>query len=83
MYKLLISTKAQKALKQLRKVHQEAILNALEEIKEEPFIGKPLTRELTGRFAFRVGLYRIIYKINRKNRIVRVLGAGHRRDIYE
>lgn len=83
MFKLLISTRAQKRLKQLKQTHQEAILSALEEIKEDPFIGKPLTRELTGRFSFRVGVYRIIYKIGRKDKTIRVLNAGHRNNIYK
>lgn len=82
MFRLLISTRAQRRLKQLKQNHQEAILSALEEIKENPFIGKPLTRELTGRFSFRVGVYRIIYKVGRNDKTVRVLNAGHRNDIY-
>ena len=82
MFKLLISTRAQRRLKQLKQIHQEAILTALEEIKEDPFIGKPLTRELTGRFSFRVGVHRIIYKISQKDKTVSVLNAGHRNDVY-
>ena len=83
MFKLLISTRAQKRLKQLKQTHQEAILSALEEIKEDPLIGKPLTRELTGRFSFRVGVYRIIYKVSERDKTVRVLNAGYRRNVYE
>src|SRR3990167_4160395 len=63
---------------QLKKSHQYAILSAFEEIKEDPLIGKPLTRELTGRFSYRVGVYRVIYKINQKDQIIQVLSAGHR-----
>ncbi len=83
MFRLLISTRAQKRLKLLKKTHQEAILSALEEIKENPFMGKPLTRELTGRFSFRVGVYRIIYIVSEGNKTVRVLNAGHRADVYK
>ncbi len=82
MFKLLISSKASKKLKLLKKTHQDAILSAFEEIKEDPFIGKPLTRELTGRFSYRVGVYRVIYKINQKDRIIQVLNAGHREKVY-
>lgn len=82
MFRLLISTRAQKRLKLLKLAHQEAILSALEEIRENPFMGKPLTRELTGRFSFRVGVYRIVYKVSQKDKTVRVLSAGHRLDVY-
>lgn len=82
MFKLLISVRARKELKELKRLHQEAIVAALEEIKDEPLVGKPLTRELTGRFAYKVGSYRIIYKVNEQNRTVRVITAGHRSIVY-
>lgn len=82
MFRLFISTRAQRRLKLLKQTHQEAILSALEEIKENPFIGKPLTRELTGRFSFRVGVNRIIYKVSLSDKTVRVLNAGHRVEVY-
>ncbi len=82
MFRLFISTRAKKRLKLLKLTHQEAILAALEEIKEDPFIGKPLTRELTGRFSFRVGVHRIIYKVSLSDKTIRVLNAGHRSDVY-
>lgn len=82
MFKLLISVRARKELKELKRLYQEAIIAALEEIKDEPLIGKPLTRELTGRFAYKVGSYRIIYKVNEQNRTVRVITAGHRSVVY-
>jgi len=56
---------------------------ALAEIKEEPFLGKPLARELTGKFSFRVGVYRIIYKVNKKDKVIDILTAGHRATVYE
>lgn len=82
MYKLLISPKAEKGLRRLKIEHQRAVLEALGEISDDPFVGKPLTRELTGRFSLRVGIYRIIYMVHAKDRIIRVLAAGHRSVIY-
>lgn len=82
MYKLLISPKAEKSLKKLKIDHQKAMLEALGEISDDPFVGKPLTRELTGRFSLRVGVYRIIYSVNRKDKTVRVFTAGHRSTVY-
>jgi len=82
MFKLLISVRARKELKKLKRLHQEAIVAALEEIKDEPLAGKPLTRELTGRFSYKVGIFRIIYKVNLQNKTVRVISAGHRSMVY-
>lgn len=83
MYKVVISSGAKNELKKISKFHQEAIISALGEIKEDPFSGKPLTRELTGRFSFKVGFFRIIYKVNKKDKIVQVITAGHRSKIYK
>ena len=67
----------------LFKLSQKAIILALTEIKDDPFLGKPLTRELSGRFSFRVGIYRIVYKVNLKDKIIDILTAGHRATVYE
>ncbi len=84
MYKLEITATAKIQLKQIEKTYeQNAINNAFREIKEDPFVGKPLSRELTGRFSFRVGVYRIIYKVNKKDKTIDVLTAGHRATVYE
>lgn len=82
MDKLLISPKAEKGLKRLKIEYQHAMLEALAEISDDPFVGKPLTRELTGRFSLRVGIYRIIYTVNAKDKIIRVIAAGHRFTVY-
>lgn len=82
MYEVRIYKKAEREIKKISKRYKEAILNALYEIKENPLVGKPLSRELTGRFSYKVGIYRIIYKINKNDKIVYVLTAGHRSAVY-
>lgn len=83
MYKLRISSKAASEIKKIPHPHQKAIMLSLVEIKEDPLLGKPLTRELTGKFSFRVGVYRIIYKVNKKDKVIDILTAGHRGTVYE
>lgn len=82
MYKLILSVSATREIKTLKKRYQDAIIEALEDIRQEPTLGKSLTRGLTGKFAYRVGLYRIIYKINTRDKTVIVISAGHRATIY-
>lgn len=82
MYKLVISSQAGKELKKIKKLYREAIISALEEIREDPLVGKPLTRELTGRFSYRIGLFRIVYKVNTQDKLVQIITAGHRSTIY-
>ncbi len=82
MYRLVISPQAQKELKKLRKIDELPIKLALDEIKEDPMLGKPLSRELNRRFSYRVGVYRIVYKINQEDRVINILSAGHRATAY-
>lgn len=82
MFELRISKKAEKQIKELKKAYQIEIVDALTEIKEEPLSGKSLDRDLNGRFSHRVGVYRIIYKVNKEDKVVNILSAGHRSIVY-
>ena len=82
MYRIKLTAEAKKELKQIKKLHQEALAEAIDEITENPYVGKPLTRELTRRFSYKIGPFRIIYRINEKDNIIHVLTAGHRTTIY-
>jgi mRNA interferase RelE/StbE len=45
--------------------------------------GKPLVGDLKGLWRYRVGDYRIICRILEEERIVQVIGIGHRKEVYE
>lgn len=82
MFKVRLTAQARKEFKLLSKTNQLVIKQIVEELKENPLIGKPLTRELTGRFSYRVGVYRIIYKLNTNDKVIYILTVGHRSIIY-
>lgn len=82
MFELRISKRAEKQIKKLKKEHQLEIIEVLVEIKENPLLGKALDRDLTSRFSYRFGAYRIIYKVNQQDKIVEILYAGHRGSVY-
>lgn len=83
MYQLKITATAKKELKDISYQHKQALLQVILDLKDDPYIGKPLTRELTGRFSYKVSVYRIIYTVNEKDKIVKILTAGHRSKIYQ
>lgn len=83
MFKLDIASQAARELKKIPKRHRNSIRFVLRELKEDPTGGKPLGMELTGKYAIRIGVYRIIYQINFKNKIVYVSTAGHRSTVYK
>ncbi len=83
MYQIKLTAQAKKELKTIKKIYYDAIESTFQEIKENPFIGKPLIKELFGKYSYKVGPYRIIYTINNKDRMVKILTAGHRSKVYE
>lgn len=83
MYKIKLTARAKKELKNISKMHQQALGSVFEGLKDDPWWGKALTRELTGRFSLKIGVYRIIYKINEKEKTITVLSAGHRAAVYK
>ena len=83
MYRLLYTDEARKQISKFDNKLKEKIRIAIEEIQGDPNAGKLLTRELRGRFSYRVGDYRIIYRVYQTEIVVLVLTVGHRRDVYE
>ena len=83
MFRFVLTVQAQKEIKRISTEHQKAIRLALLDLKENPLVGKRLNRELAGRFSYRVGVYRIIYSLNSKDKIITVLTAGHRARVYK
>lgn len=82
MYKLKLSAQAKAESKLVRKSYHHFINKALLEIKQDPLYGYPLSDELTGRFSFKVGVYRIVYLVNKQNKTVTIISIGHRSTVY-
>ncbi len=82
-YQVILVKSVQKKLKKLPKAKQSAVLKAIKELEKDPFLGKPLSGELAGRFSVRVWPYRIIYKIEKNRLVVIVLNIGHRQGVYK
>jgi len=58
-------------------------LPCLFSLSKNPELGKELQTELSGFKSYRFMRYRIVYKVDSKNKNVVVWAIGHRRDIYE
>ena len=56
---------------------------ALRAVAEDPSVGEPLRRDLQGLWKYRVRRYRLVYAVERRERIVRIFAVYHRRGIYE
>lgn len=83
MYSIIVSPQAKKELKLIAKIYKKALGEAISDLGQNPYLGKPLTRELIGRYSYKVGVYRIIYRINKKDKKVNIITVGHRGIIYK
>lgn len=82
-YKLLYSETSRQQIKKLHPRIKPQIKTRLEQISDNPYLGKHLERDLSGYMSFRTQRYRIIYKIHEDENVVEVHYVGHRKDIYE
>ena len=85
MYKIALTKSAEKEYLYLCRTNRpifDKVRKALRSIAEDPHQGKPLKFELKGRWSYRIGVYRIIYKIEHSALTITILDVGHRRDIY-
>ncbi|MDU1223600.1 type II toxin-antitoxin system RelE family toxin [Varibaculum cambriense] len=85
VWKIELSARARKALKKLDRKPARDIVRALEEIAQlqnPRSRGKALTGNLQGLWRYRVGDYRVICDIRRKQLTIYAIDLGHRRSIY-
>lgn len=62
---------------------KQIIKSAIRAILANPECGEPLKRELKGLRKYRVRRFRIVYAVDHKRRVLRLIAVGHRRSVYE
>lgn len=84
VYKVLYKSSVEKDLKLIDKAILKKILNKIEKVlaKNPRELGKQLKGQYKGLWRYRIGDYRIIYKISEKEILILVLRIGHRKDVY-
>lgn len=83
MYKVSIPPTVKRKLNKISKLsYKKAISEAIDELRTNPRVGKPLQLELYGRYSYRIGEYRLIYRIKEKDKLVEVIRFGHRTTVY-
>lgn len=82
-YKIIIPPEIENAILKLHPLLKRKIRAALDSLAEDPQQGKPLTRELSGLYSFRVSRYRIVYRIRARYLEVLLVALGPRKTIYK
>ena len=82
-WRLVIAGTARRDLDRVPERYATAVVELLPSIAADPRrLGKPLKFELDGQWAARRGPYRVIYKLDEEQCLVRVLAVAHRADVY-
>lgn len=82
-YRVLFTEEAARRIRKLDRSVKDRVEKAIDRLAEHPELGKPLTGLLSDRWSYRVGDWRILYKIRKSELIVLVLTVGHRSDVYK
>jgi mRNA interferase RelE/StbE len=82
-FRIEVSATAEKQLRRTPRRDQARIIRAILRLAEEPYpIGCRKLSTYDDVFRIRVGTYRVIYEVRRKQIVVVVLKVGHRKDVY-
>jgi mRNA interferase RelE/StbE len=84
-YRVEFVPKAVDDLQRLDKTIAQRILGKLKWLSQclDDLTPEILAGEFKGLYKLRVGSYRVIYTVNRDDRLLKVYLIGHRRDIYK
>jgi len=82
MYQIIFDRNAKNFLKKLKNSEQKQIIDRIEKLIENPYLGKRLAGNLFGLRKLRIDKYRILYKIIENKLIIIILDIGHRKNIY-
>lgn len=80
---LQLAPSVDKSLLKLPKKIQLKVIRSFERIQLDPISGNKLHGELKDYYKFRVGDYRIIYRIDLKKSTVLVVKIEHRQGVYK
>ena len=85
MYKVVYLDKVEKDLKGIDKKTAKKILDRIESYlaKDPQGLGKALKGDFSGYWRYRLGDYRVIYRIADQEVLILVLRIGHRKNIYD
>ena len=85
IFNIVIDPPALKELKKIKKGVPQVfirLVKSIDALANDPRIGKPLQGNKKGCYSLRDGDYRVVYEIHLDDRVIHVITAGHRKDIY-
>lgn len=82
-YRIIYSETSRDQIRSLHPQIKPIVKSHTQNLKENPYLGKALERELSGYYSLSMRRFRVIYKIDHQNRVIQIHYVGHRKYIYE
>ena len=81
-YSLKVKQSAFKEIQQLGKADRKRLVEAIDNLTDNPHVGKLLKGEFSGLRRIRACSFRVIYEINEGEILILVLRVAHRKKVY-
>ena len=82
-YRVLYSETSRDQIRSLHPQIKRIVKSHIQILKENPYVGRVLERELSGYYSLKMRRFRVIYKVDHQSHIIQIHYVGHRKDIYE
>jgi mRNA interferase RelE/StbE len=82
-YQIIYSETSRDQIRSLHPQIKPIVKTQLQNLKEDPYRGKALERELSGYYSLSMRRFRAIYKVDHNNHVIQIHYVGHRKYIYE
>jgi len=82
IFSIQIKQSAAKELKRIAGKERARIVNAIDRLAENPYLGSALKGDLKGLRRLRIGDHRVLYEVRDEELIVLVIRVAHRREVY-
>ncbi|MCK4485128.1 MAG: type II toxin-antitoxin system RelE/ParE family toxin [Desulfobacterales bacterium] len=82
-YRLMYSQTSRDQIRSLHPHIKPVVKTGIQRLKENPFQGKALEKELSGYYSLATKRFRVIYNIDDQSHVVQIHYVGHRKDIYQ
>jgi mRNA-degrading endonuclease RelE of RelBE toxin-antitoxin system len=83
LYQVIYSETSGKIIRRLHPSIKPLIRQKIVALRENPFLGKALERELTGYYSLKTKKYRVIYRLDHPGKTIQIHYLGYRKDIYD
>ncbi len=82
MWRVAVAASVKKDLAKIDSRYAKRLAAAIYFIGQDPYSGKKLEDGKENRYSKRIGVYRIVYVLNKKARLVTIVRLGHRQGVY-